>query len=485
MDYSPDDDESINKARFGLISAILVLAPLFRAGNRPLPLMLLELLALAALVSLILEPRWWEKLDRRHLLFSIALLAIPLFYLLPLPGFLWEMLPGRSDYLAHLRLAAGEGGIGWKSISLVPLETEMALWNLLLMLAVFLLSLRQSTQNIEKLVYLLIGMACFQAVLGLMQFGAGAASPLYFGNPADGSASGTYPSRDHFAGFMEMVFPVVLALLAAVMGQGAKKGTRPRLKQRILFFSTLQGHQAAIFAGIGVLLVLALIFSRSRAGLGLAMVGLLIAMFAFFRRLGGTNVYGAMGSVVAAIVVLAVEIGLAPVLDRFSQDPLEDLRWRFFSSAMDGVGRFFPLGSGLGNFPQVYPANQPQEISSFVNNAHNDYLESLFEGGIVTAIFLLLFFVLYARQWANVWSNGHWGRFRFIQVGAGIGVVLMLMHSFVDFNLHIPANAVYFAFLLAVFFSPYAEDPQNHSHRRQKRSHRTHHSAGNFDAIRE
>jgi hypothetical protein len=61
--------------------------------------------------------------------------------------------------------------------------------------------------------------------------------------------------------------------------------------------------------------------------------------------------------------------------------------------------------------------------------------------------------VLYAVRWLKVWTWEEWSRFRFIQVGAGIGILLLLLHSLADFNLHIPANVVYFAFLAGVFFA--------------------------------
>ena len=104
----------------------------------------------------------------------------------------------------------------------------------------------------------------------------------------------------------------------------------------------------------------------------------------------------------------------------------------------------------------------------FVNNAHNDYLEALFEGGVLSLLLLLAALWILLRQWPRLLQKGHWGTFRFIQAGAGIGVLLMLLHSLVDFNLHIPANAVFFSFLAAVFLKEYQEE--NQGRRRRRRS---------------
>jgi O-antigen ligase len=301
-----------------------------------------------------------------------------------------------------------------------------------------------------------LGVAVAQALLGLMQFGAGSTNPFCLGNPyCGGSATGTYVNRDHLAGFLEMILPVGLGLLAATVGRrpGAKHYRRS-WRERLLFLSTWRAHVAVFYGAASVAILLGLIFTRSRSGVMLAMLGILLVTLAFARRLGGNNVLGAVGTVTAIGLALAVEIGLAPVLQRFAlQDPLEDSRWTIYSSVLQGIGSFFPLGSGAGSFPEVYRQFQPLELGRFsINHAHNEYLEWLFEGGLIGACILLLLLVLYLRQWFRVRAHTQWTTFRFAQVGAGIGLLLISLHGLVDFNWHIPANALYTAFLAAVFF---------------------------------
>ena len=476
MIVSPMEQHKSNyqQSIFALLAILLVFAPIFRASNLPLPLLILELLSLVILFLLFLDPRGLRKSPKGQLLLVSAVVLLPAVYLLPLPGDLWADLPGRAVYGAALEDAAIDASGDWRSISLIGSITEYALWALIPGIVVFLAVVNLPREQVEKLVYVLIGIAVFQSILGLLQFGGGANSPLYFGNEyGGGSAAGTYLNRDHLAGFLEMVFPIVLALFAATIGHqfGASR-RRSRWRRRLDFFSSVAGHKTFIFAAIGVLIILALIFTKSRMGVAMTMLGLFLVLLAFSRRLGGNNVYGTYGTVVAVIVVLAVEIGLAPVLDRFTKDPAEDLRWSIYSTSMKGVGDFFPVGSGPGTYPSVYPAYQPQEISAFINRAHNDYLEWFFDGGILAAVLVLALLAVFARQWRVVWIKGRWRNFRYIQVGAGIGIILMLIHSILDFNLHKPANAVFFAFLLAVFFR------ENHEEfmamqKREKNTHRT------------
>jgi O-antigen ligase len=201
-----------------------------------------------------------------------------------------------------------------------------------------------------------------------------------------------------------------------------------------------------------------LIFTRSRMGVSLAMVGILLCSLAFSRRLGGSNVYGLYGTVTAITLALAIEVGLAPVLDRFTlQDPLSDGRWSIFAGTLQAIGEFFPIGSGLGSFVEVFPRFHPADFinGAVINRAHNDYLEWTMGGGLVVPALLAIMLVLYLRQWPRVWTREIWSTFRFLQTGAGIAMLLMLLHSLVDFNLHIPANGIFFAFLAAVFFHRY------------------------------
>ena len=127
---------------YGLV-ALLIFAPLFRAGNRPLPLLIMELLALALLAW-----RFWRPptdglpLPRMTWMFLALLFLLPLAQLLPTPMTLWASLPGRAFYAEALNKAGVEGsGFAWRAISLIPTATETAWLALLPPLAVFLLSL--------------------------------------------------------------------------------------------------------------------------------------------------------------------------------------------------------------------------------------------------------------------------------------------------------------------------------------------------------
>ncbi|HZA29589.1 MAG TPA: O-antigen ligase family protein, partial [Gammaproteobacteria bacterium] len=423
------------------LACLLIFAPLLRGSVHPLPLMLLELGAVAVLLLRLWPPvfsgetkppslflasvaeRVVEDRANRSLTWAaLALLFLyPLIYLIPLPFELWAELPGRAPYAQALGLLEAPD-VRWRPLAIVPMLAESFWLALLPPLAVFLGAVALPIRSLNVLIAIVLGMAVTQALLGLMQMGAGSASPLCLGNPyCGGSATGTYVNRNHLAGLLEMVLPVGLGLLAATIGRASRdKHYWRSWRERLLFLSTWRAHVAVFYGAASIAILLGLIFTRSRSGVMLAMLGILLAAVAFARRLGGNNVFGTIGTVTAIGVALAVEIGLAPVLQRFTlADPLQDSRWTIYSSALQGIGSFFPLGSGAGTFPEIYRQFQPLELGRFsVDHVHNEYLEWLFEGGLMGAFILLLLLALYSRQWFRIRAhNTQWPTFRFAQIG--------------------------------------------------------------------
>jgi O-antigen ligase len=123
------------------------------------------------------------------------------------------------------------------------------------------------------------------------------------------------------------------------------------------------------------------------------------------------------------------------------------------------------LGWGLGTFPEVYPEFRSFYTSFFVNQAHNDYLQLLVETGLAGfAIAAWFLFVTLRRGLSKLqnWTESHNG---VLTAGCLLGILGILVHSFLDFNLQIPANAALFYVLCAVA----AAEPVHESQRRRVR----------------
>ena len=108
------------------------------------------------------------------------------------------------------------------------------------------------------------------------------------------------------------------------------------------------------------------------------------------------------------------------------------------------------LGVGIGDFETAYPRYQSFPTDQWIDHAHNDYAEAAAETGLVGALLILatmaLFLYLAFRNAAHLFgSNAGW-----VRLGAALGCCGLLVHSLADFNLHIPANAAWFAVLAGI-----------------------------------
>lgn len=251
---------------------------------------------------------------------------------------------------------------------------------------------------------------------------------------------GPYVNRNHFAGFAELVIPV--ALVPLVLGKVRRE----------------RWFAVAIFA---LLPIGALFLSASRGGMlsFAAEIGVL-ALLMVLRRAGGRNVLA--GGVVLLLAFLLVSwLGVRQILERFSSmQSLEVTVGKRATMRQDAWHMFRDhpwTGTGLGTLPLVFPAYESLYDGKIINHAHNDYLEMLADTGLAGALcctwYLGALFFVSLKQ-LLVTDNSFAAALHLSGLVACCG---FLVHSLVDFNLHMPGNALLF-FLMALLST--AQIPQ-------------------------
>ncbi len=438
-----------------LLIGMVFVAPIFRAGTTPLASLMLQWLALAVLIATLWNPRD-VALSRVEWGILLLLVLTPVIYLIPLPVSFVDAMPGRDLYLAGEAMLSPENAPIWKAISIHPDLTLAASLAVLVPVAVFIGTRTLDARGVLLVVQVLLGVALIQTLIGLIQYGTAQSGEMLLavaGGHTD-SATGTYASRNNLAGLLAMALPIALALLYYSLGSKDTRRSDDTWRRRAAFFGSGQGSASLIYGAIALLILVGLVFTRSRMGIAMGMLGLVLTTVLFARRIGGSNTFGLTGTLIATALAFAVAIGLAPVMDRFSvTGVVEDGRVAIFSSALLRLGQLFPVGSGPGTFSSAFPPVQPVQLGAkFPNNAHNDYLEWMSDAGLIAAVLILLCVGLYAYQWTRVYVRGSWSRPRFLQAGAGVALLVLALHEFVDYNLTIPANQVVFAFLAGIFF---------------------------------
>ena len=238
---------------------------------------------------------------------------------------------------------------------------------------------------------------------------------------------GPYVNRNHFAGFAEILIPV--ALVPLVLG---------KVRRERLFL-------VALFA---VVPIVALLLSASRGGIvSFAVQMVILFSLLLVRRL--QSKYMLVGGVLVLCAILAVSwIGVQQVLERFSNYQKLDVSMGKRASMRHDTWRIFldhpALGTGLGTLQMVFPPYESAYDAKIVNHTHNDYLEALAETGIPGALCCLWFLaVLFIESVKGLKDLG--GSFgAALNLSGLVGCCGLLVHSLVDFNLHIPANALLF-----------------------------------------
>ena len=259
---------------------------------------------------------------------------------------------------------------------------------------------------------------------------------------------GPYVNRNHFAGFAELVIPV--ALVPLVLGK-------------------VRRERRFAVAVLALLPIVALFLAASRGGIVsfAAEIGVLALLLAL-RRAGGKHVLA--GGVVLLLAFMLVSwLGVRQILERFSSMQSLEVTGGKRASMRHDSWRIFRdhiwTGTGLGTLPIVFPAYESLYDAKFVNHAHNDYLEMLADTGLIGALccasFLgLLFFTSLKQLLVSDKSFA-----AALHLSGLVACCGFLVHSLVDFNLHMPGNALLFFLMAHLASAPIPQNPARRHHR--------------------
>jgi O-antigen ligase len=261
---------------------------------------------------------------------------------------------------------------------------------------------------------------------------------------AGAGTGGPFVNRNHFAGYMEMLIPIPVALALSRATRG---------ETRVFY-----GFAAAIMS-------IAEAASLSRGGMvSLAASLLFLAVISAWRSRDGSHperkssfslrpaflIVVMLGAIAAGVVWVGADFD---ILKRITHDPLTTTlatdRRGIWGDTLT-IFRAHPiLGVGLGAFETVYPIYGRGDGTFVIQFAHNDYLQVLSDGGIVGGAIALWFIIVIARAVMQVTRSAD-PFLRALGLGSAAGVFALLVHSLFDFNLQIPSNALLFLLLAAI-----------------------------------
>lgn len=342
----------------------------------------------------------------------------------------------------------------WQSLGYLP-SPSLAWWafllGLLLLATVFNRSFTDKKQ-LRLFIWIILIVALLEATYGIIQALVPKLGVLWVQRGYGGNARGTYINRNHFAGFIEMVWPLALGFSMAYAARRDKKA-----KFKDLIGSDRTGKQILLVLLI-VVLLLALLFSASRAGIMGGFLGFLsfIALSRSKDKKYPVGFWVMSGGIFLLLLVYGMKIGFDPIIDRFLRLDADNSRIDFWRDGLV-ILKDHPFGIGLGNFKHVFPVYFASNVADIkVSHIHNDYLQFLIEGGWPAFIALMtgfgVFLVGSIRRVKRMRPHRDPLRF-YLAVGALSGIISIAFHSFFDFNLQIPANCVYFVMLISIVYT--------------------------------
>lgn len=299
-----------------------------------------------------------------------------------------------------------------------------------------------------------IAIAIYMFVMAVFAIAQYFASPgLLYGYLSESdSVFGPYVNRGNYAGLMEMLIPVAIALAISLRWKHPATPSLLFLASIATVSVFLSGSRAGLvslaveFAIIAVVLISSRSNQRQMVLAGIAAMCLAVALFYWLDPGDAWGRWQQMAS--------------RPELALGNRQTIARDSWRM---TRDHLAH----GVGLGAFETAYTPYQTVATDLTIDYAHNDYLQFLAETGvwgiILLPVSLTLFFVLAFRHLSRrLHEQSGW-----LQFGAAVGVCGLLVHTFSEFNLHIPANAAWFSFLAAFACLPISQmhrDRRSHGH---------------------
>jgi len=343
---------------------------------------------------------------------------------------------------------------GGTALSLDPQATKEASVKLLA-LTIYLIAALHTLQSSERRRKVLVVLTIFGFAVSLFAIIQRLTynGKMYWVRPVSDYIApyGPYGNYNHFAGMVELTLPLPFAYLLFA---------KINLEQRLLWLFAV------------VMMAVAVVFSLSRGGilaLGIELLALMLAAFWFRKRWTEAGEYRAaadnklvVGVALAAIILLALWIGYEPLTKRFGSvrqgagEYSVVTRTEYWGNSWQMFVDHPVTGVGLGAFPAIYPRyGRSSAKNERLEQTHNDYLQLLTDAGIVGGLiglwFLFELFRLARRQFASLERTR--SQERALVVGGYVAVLGIAVHSFLDFNLQIAANALLFLIVLAMMVS--------------------------------
>ncbi|MEG4931574.1 O-antigen ligase family protein [Microcoleus sp. F10-B2] len=385
-----------DSSKFALLTMLIVSAFLFGGSARydVASLIVIRPISILAAAYAI----YAGQIDRQEK-YNIPMALIVLLFgyvaiqLIPLPPSIWQELPGRG-VIAKIENAAGIAGT-WRPMTMSPSRTLNTFFSLFVPFSVLLMMMEIKKKYLDRIAVIIIGLVSVGLILSIGQLLGPANGPLYFYKITNhGLPVGWFANRNHNAILLASVLP----LFAWFVIFNERMRLEKIVKAVVVIFAT-------------ILLVLTILMTGSRAGSVLVVlpVTIIALVSAGFLKNKAVNKSSgkwqfvnflsrhSVGLTVAALLLVIIGImnlSESEAILRFANNDQDaELRLKTLPYLKEMAIYYLPFGSGFGTFELVYKIVEPDLFLSpnYLNQAHNDPLQFVIEGGVVALLVLAVF----------------------------------------------------------------------------------------------
>ena len=383
-------------------------------------------------------------------------LGLSVCQIVPLPRGIVEVLSPRIVEI--------KGGGAWVTLSPAPAQSlyELLKYAAFAVFGYLVYVQARSKKKVRILIFVMMASGVFQALYGLAEYFGGSHRIFGWKNIYYPTAAfGTFVNRNHYSAFLEMMLALSIGYLLARADFFAMKPNLS-LREKLVWFGQ-ERLQKTIIAGIvPVILGVGIVFSWSRSGVFVFLASLLtMIVLASWAGKRGAESGGEGGgkarsrrlirTVFAGVVGIALMLGISPLLERFSAEIVRSEGRPLLYKFTGDVIRAFPFsGVGLGCYMYGYNMFEAQYTPGRTTHAHNDYLEVLAESGLPGGAALVAAGLAALAVMAARWLKRRDNFVRGVGLGCVAGIAGILVHSFTDYSLRMPANAAYLVALYAL-----------------------------------
>ncbi|MCK5004577.1 MAG: O-antigen ligase family protein [Candidatus Aminicenantes bacterium] len=389
--------------------------------------------------------------QNRIKLFTYIFFGFLLFQIIPLPIFILKLISPatvKSYFLISEQLPA------FMTISKVPVETIMFGVRLLVII-IFLISFIKINIRIRELISIvnvLILSAVVQSLFGIIKYALQSDKFFLFFHQIDKPRkveflTGTLGNPNHFSFYLEMIIPLVLVLLLLKINLfESNNGFREKI------ISTFNQDKKFLFSFIFVVILsISIVLTGSRAGImTLATTLILFGLLTFY--LTRSRVFRKKIKIIfVTIAMVTLYVGIKNTSDKFMRTNFDNsgrfLRW---PNSMK-IFKDFPLfGTGFGTYKNSFLIYDTDIGGKWSTNAHNEYIETLTDGGLVGVLLSMTILGLLIYSILKMWKVRRHPRIRLFGIGILSSIYAALFHSFFDYSLRIPSNSFVFILLLGL-----------------------------------